>query len=478
MSTKAPMRDMVVILPGILGSVLQKDGKDLWAVSGQAIGAVITRSGETLKHLKLTQDDPYAESLGDGIKATALIQDTHLVPGLWKIDGYTKTARLITDHFNVIPGNIYTDPDNRPANFYVFPYDWRRDNRANARILKRLIDKRLQCWRSTSGAADAKVILLGHSMGGLVSRFYLEVLEGWRDCRALFTFGTPYRGSLNAVNFLANGYKQLFLDLTDVMRSLTSVYQLLPVYKVVNINGEFHRVAELNNLPNINPAKAQDALAFHREIEAAVEQHLQDEQYRNAFTVVPISGVDQPTLQSATLRDGKLTASEALPAVLSKRTDLSDGDGTVPKVSAIPIERSANFDNFFIAEKHGALQNQAQVLENLMNCLQMSQFDLSAVKAVQASISLSLEDLYLPDEPIHIRARVNSPIPVQNLQAEITAISEHRSPLNITFVEQENEWSLTIADLPAGLYRIKVYTDSMEESVPPPVHDIFEIVRP
>jgi pimeloyl-ACP methyl ester carboxylesterase len=478
MSIKAPMRDMVVILPGILGSVLQKDGKDLWAISGQAISQVLTRSEDTLRNLKLTQDDPNAESLGDGIRATALIQDTHLIPGLWKIDGYTQTSRLITDHFNVIPGNIYTDPDDKAANFYSFPYDWRRDNRANARILKRLIDKRLKCWRERSGAADAKVILLGHSMGGLVSRYYLEVLEGWCDCRALFTFGTPYRGSLNAVNFLANGYKQLFLDLTDVMRSLTSVYQLLPVYKVINANGEFYRVAELNDLPNIDPTRAKDALAFHREIEAAVERHLQDEQYRSGFTVVPISGTDQPTLQSAALLlNGKLFVSEELPAVLRKRVDLNDGDGTVPKVSSIPIERSSNFDNFFIAEKHGALQNQTQVLESLMNCLQMSQFDLSAVKALQASISLSLEDLYLPDELINIRARIKSPAPLKYLKAEITSVSDSHSPLTFDFVERETEWELAIADLPAGLYRIKVHAEGLGEQIPTPVHDVFEVVR-
>jgi hypothetical protein len=35
-------------------------------------------------------------------------------------------------------------------------------------------------------------------MGGLVARYYLEVLGGWEKCRALFTFGTPHRGSLNA----------------------------------------------------------------------------------------------------------------------------------------------------------------------------------------------------------------------------------------------------------------------------------------
>ena len=365
MPTKAPMQDLIIILPGILGSVLQKDGRDLWAISGDAIWDLVFRTGETINSLKLEQDDPEAADLGDGVRPTAVIQDIHLVPGLWKIDGYTRTAKLITDNFEVTPGDIYNDPDDRPANFYQFPYDWRRDNRANARILKKLVDKRLKCWReSTKGAPDAKVILMAHSMGGLVSRYYLEVLEGWQDSRALFTFGTPYRGSLNAVNFLANGYKKLFLDLTEVMRSLTSIYQLLPIYQCLNINGEFHRIAETAGLPNIDQANAQDALAFHREIEAAVERHLQNDQYRYAFTVSPIVGVSQPTLQSATLKDGSLTASEALPAVLQGRADLGDGDGTVPKVSAIPLEQKSANDNFYIAESHGAIQNQDQVLDN------------------------------------------------------------------------------------------------------------------
>jgi len=479
MATKAPMKDMIIILPGILGSVLQKDGKDLWAVSGQSIWQILTRSGETIHNLKLAQDDAEAASLGDGIRATALIQDTHLIPGFWKIDGYTKTARLITDNFDVTPGDIYNDPDDKAANFYQFPYDWRRDNRANARILKRLIDKRLKCWRESSGAADAKVILMAHSMGGLVARYYLEVLEGWKDSRALFTFGTPYRGSLKAVNFLANGYKQLFLDLTDVMRSLTSIYQLLPIYKVININGEYHRIAEVDNLPNINKLKAQDALAFHREIEAAVERHLQDEQYRKSFTVVPISGTQQPTLQSAVLINGTLTATEDLPAILKDRSDLGDGDGTVPKVSSIPIERSRDLDNFFIAEQHGALQNQAQVLDNLLNILRMGQIDLEAIKGeAQAAISLSLDDLYLADEPIAMRARlVGLPNSAIKLKADIQAVSGDRPPISLDFVEQEKEWVLAIEDLQAGLYRVRVRTDSSSEQAPTPVHDLFEIVR-
>ncbi|MEB3357710.1 MAG: hypothetical protein VKK04_13360 [Synechococcales bacterium] len=474
------MKDLIIILPGITGSVLQKDGKDLWAVSGQAFWQFLTRAGKAVQSLKLEQDDPEAESLGDGIQATALVQDTHLIPGLWKIDGYTRTAKLITDNFDVTPGDIHNDPEDKAANFYEFPYDWRRDNRANARILKKLIDKRLKCWRESSGAADAKVVLMAHSMGGLVSRYYLEVLEGWQDSRALFTFGTPYRGSLNAVNFLANGYKMLFLDLTEVMRSLTSIYQLLPIYKVINTDGEYHRIAEIDNLPNVDKLRAQDALAFHREIEAAVEQHLKDERYLSAFATVPISGVQQPTLQSATLLNGKLTASEALPEVLQNRSDLGDGDGTVPKVSAIPIERSQNLDNFFIAEQHGSLQNQAQVLDNLLNTLRISQYTLSDVRKAepQTAISLSLDDLYLADELVTLRARlIGLPDAGATLKADIQDVSGDRPALSLDFVEQEKEWVLTTDSLPAGLYRVRVNAQSKDGQMPTPVHTLFEVVR-
>ncbi|MEG3959604.1 lipase/acyltransferase domain-containing protein [Microcoleus sp. herbarium2] len=384
---------------------------------------------------------------------------------------------MISDNFKVTPGDIYKDPADKEANFYQFPYDWRRDNRANAHILKKLIDKRLKRWREASGASDAKVILMAHSMGGLTSRYYLEVLEGWRDSRALFTFGTPYRGSLKAVNFLANGYKQQFPDLTEVVRSLTSIYQLLPIYEVVKVGETYKRIAEADRIPNIDKGKAQDALAFHREIETAVNQHLKLEEYRQSFTVVPIAGVQQPTLQSAILENGKLTVTEDLPGVLQNRFDLSDGDGTVPQVSAIPIERSRNFDNFFIAEKHGALQNQNQVLENLLNCLQLSQFDLALVKAPQAAISLSLDDLYLPDEPVSIQARVTGPISFGKLQAEIASVSHEQLAVTFDFVERERDWLLTIDDLASGLYRVIVQTENMSVQAPSPVHDLFEVAK-
>ena len=218
---RTPVTDVIVLLPGITGSVLAKDGKDVWALSGGAAMKSLLSLGGSIKDLELHGDDPDADDLGDGITAPRVMPDTHLIPGLWKIDGYGKIAATIKEQFDITPG----------ANFFEFPYDWRRDNRASARRLARQSHDWLKAWRERTGNADAKLILLGHSMGGLVARHFLEVLDGWKDTRLLITFGTPYRGSLNALDFIANGLtKKLgpvtLINLTNLLRSFTSVYQL------------------------------------------------------------------------------------------------------------------------------------------------------------------------------------------------------------------------------------------------------------
>lgn len=488
MSQKIKLKDLIVIIPGILGSVLEKDGQEIWAVSGEGIRNILLRSN----NLKLGQDDPTREDLADGIKATRLIEDVQIIPGFFKIDGYTQTTKLIADNFgNVTQGNIYEDPEDKAANLYHFPYDWRRDNRASARILQKLINQRLKCWREHSGNKNAKVIILAHSMGGLVSRYYLEVLGGWQDCKALFTFGTPYRGSVNAINFLANGYKKLFIDLTEVMRSLTSTYQLLPIYQVLKIENGFYRIAETPvPLPNINPDKVADALKFHRQIEAAVETNKKEEQY-SLFSTCPIVGVQQPTLQSAELKDGKIIALETLPKIMENRHDLADGDDTVPHVSAIPLEFS-NRDILevcnFIGESHGALQNQEDVLVNILGKLQtvQSEADLQDIRgAIRGSeqikgtkgIGFSLDDLYLADEPIIIKAKVSEGISFSSLKAEITLVSEQSKTQSFTFNNQDHQWVLEMNSLDPGLYRVKVQTDNTSEDAPNPVHNFFEVVN-
>lgn len=498
---KTPMKDIVVVLPGIMGSVLQKDGTDIWNVSGQVIWQVISSLGNKVKDLKLEADDPNGGDIGDGIKPTRLITDTYLIPGFSGfaklVDGYNKTSELITKNFDVIEGNIYDDPEEKAANFYHFPYDWRRDNRANANILKRLLDKRLKRWREKSGNNNAKVILLAHSMGGLISRYYLEVLGGWQDCKALFTFGTPYRGSVNAINVFANGLKKGAIDLgaitklNEVIPTLTSLYQLLPRYKALKIGNDYYRIAESPvDLPKIDRVKAIDALNFHNEIDDAADLNQKHSTYQNSFVTCPIVGVVQPTMQSAELADGVITVSEVLPSWLSDRSNLADGDSTVPQVSATPVQMNdrdtlALVD--YIAESHGALQKQANTLLNLLKRIQASQttslenvrggiesVESRGIRGLQG-IGLSVEDLYLVNEPVTMRAKVAQSTAFNSLTAEIKCVSHERPSISRNFTVENDTWVMAMDNLEAGLYQVKVQTDNLSEDSANPVHNLFEV---
>ncbi len=485
---KQPMRDMVILLPGITGSVLQKNGQDVWAPSAQVVFGALSSLGRVLQDLRLTDDDPSVADLGDGVEASRLVPDVHLVPGLVKIDGYSETLRVISDNFDVTEGAI---DDERPANLFGFPYDWRRDNRASAARLKEFVDRRLPAWRRSSGAADARVILIGHSMGGLVSRYYLEVLEGWRDCRALITFGTPYRGSPNAVDYLANGYKKLFLDLTDVMRSFTAAYQLLPIYKMVQVGGVYQRVGETDGLPGIDHQRAADALAFHREIEAAVTAHRKDDDYlENGYQILPIVGTRQPTVQSAQFVDGRLTVSNDLPGGIDAR--LGDGDGTVPMLSAVPIELSDAYRDTFFPERHGSLQRNAQILDDLRVRLEQMQVvgledvreigglvgaRASRAAAAQPGIAFDLDDVYVAQEPIQMTASVvNAVTPMAGLEALIESVAGATPPVTVAFQPKGDGWALTLDALPPGTYRAEVRAKDASGGAPPPVHDIFQVM--
>lgn len=480
MGSKPRITDLVVMLPGISGSVLQKDGQDLWANSGRAVFRILKNLGEDLEQMLVVDDTPDRPVLDDGIQATRVLSDTHIIPGLWKIDGYTAISRLITDNFEVLPGKI-EDPTD--ANFYEFPYDWRRDNRSSAYRLKELIEAKLPAWRTYTNNPDAKFILLAHSMGGLVSRYYLEALEGWPDCRALVTFGTPHRGSLDAVGTLANGFKKAFLDLTAAMRSFPSVHQLMPRYPAVKVGDEWKYPKDVD-LPGIDRGMAEDAFAFHKEIEDAVEQHRADASYlTDGYTLIPVVGVRQKTNQSAVLADGEVSIHREPPDYVEDYQE--GGDGTVPRLSAVPIEMSDEYRETFIAERHSSLQASPTILDDLRERIkQMQSKGLGSIRGpdIKAggegpAISLDLDDLYLEDEPVRISAEiVNGEGDGGGLVARVIGVDTGQPMQEFPLAEQEGGWGADLEGLKPGLHRIEVGTATSGPTDPPPVHDVFEVM--
>lgn len=457
---KQPMGDVIVLLPGILGSALAREGKEVWAPSAGAITRALWSLGRSIKSLQLTDDPPDADDLGDGVTATRLMPDVHIIPGLWGIDGYSGIARMITETFDVVPGKTFIE----------FPYDWRRDNRVAARKLKQRTDEALHEVRKDN--PGAKLILIGHSMGGLVSRYFLECLDGWQDTRMLVTFGTPYRGSLNALNFVANGFAKKVgpfkvVDLTDLLLSLTSVYQLLPIYPCVDLGHGYERVAETapGGVPNLDLARAGSALHdFHRAIETGVAGH--DPRPYAIHTVV---GITQPTLQSARLDGGAIVVETHYGG-----EDMG-GDGTVPRASATPLETEdwPDFRSMYSNDRHASLQNAEAVQTQLLGIL--TKPDFAAFRAVQP-LQLLLDEVYEVGEPIALQALPSS----GNLElvASIVELGTGRPVVERQVLRRDADevHHLELAPLPPGDYRVTVEGGAGSEGLADPVHGIVVVV--
>ena len=437
MPDKMPVNDVVVLLPGILGSVLQRDGKDVWAMSAGAAWRGLVTLGRSVKDLQLEHDDPEKLDLGDGVQATRLMPDLHLLPGFWKIDGYGKVKKRLFEQFDFADG----------VNWFDFPYDWRRDNRAAAHRLAEQAPRWLEEYRKRPGKEDAKLVLLGHSMGGLVARYFLEGLGGWEMTRALVTFGTPYRGSLNAVDFLAHGFHKgvgpFKLDLSELLRSLTSVHQLLPVYPCVDDGTPtLQKLTAATGLPaGFDAGKVAAAAAFHDEITAGVDKNGGYGRYQ----IFPVVGIFQPTRQSAVVRDGKVEILQLLDG-----KDLG-GDGTVPRVSSTPIELSTEAREVYATEAHASLQNFDPVLVQVSGVLTWQPLTLYK-GSPSDGFRLEVDDVLPPGEPVEVTLATSGPALNVLVEAEnVDTGARVEAPGRLG---SDGRATVQLPPLPPGIYRI------------------------
>ena len=410
--------------------------------------------------LKLEQDPPEVDDLGDGITAPEVIRDVHLIPGLWKIDGYTKMLRYIEETFDVTRGR----------NLFEFPYDWRRDNRVAARRLQRQAGDWLKGWRESSGSSEAKLVLVGHSMGGLISRYFLECLDGWRDTRTLVTFGTPYRGSLNALDTLVNGKKIKFFDLTELARSFTAIHQLLPTYPCYVDGGAKPAYVDEADVPQ--PGQCEDQGGAR----------LPSRDRRRGRRARKGSCVRRRRLRSRSNR--RVQATDKQSAVrngdrvkLLRTIEGHDpgGDGIVPRPSATPLEYEDDQGATFSAERHASLQNDDHLLLQLAGVLTGNTIDWAHFRGAVPMIDLSLDvdDLYSVADPLRVRAR-----PEREVAGELLAVAvdvetdEERA--RQTLVPGADGWhEAELGPLPEGVYRVTAFGEGPVE----PVTDLVTVLE-
>jgi pimeloyl-ACP methyl ester carboxylesterase len=158
--------------------------------------------------------------------------------------------------------------------FFIFAYDWRQDiSKVLAPLLGQKLREYEKIYAEHASEHDPKpeIIIVAHSMGGLISRTLLQQEPEWRERVArLFILGTPNRGCVKAVKTLAVGpgglrendlrfpVSLLRLLPSDINLLLTkmvaisrsSIYQLLP----------FDDPSWVTNLPDKARFNAEDLL--------------------------------------------------------------------------------------------------------------------------------------------------------------------------------------------------------------------------
>jgi len=450
-----PLNDVVVVLPGIMGSALHdRDGHEVWGTSmGTLVKGVLTR-GKAAKRLQLPAGIGDAAA-PDGVVATSLLSDIHVIPGIWSVSiGYERLLAWFRETFEVVEAGAGGDPSRAP-NLVAFPYDWRLSNRTSALALQHTVEPILERFRAQPGKADAKLVFVAHSMGGLVARYYVDVLGGHDVTRKVITLGTPHRGALNAlvslVNGISKGFGPLKIDLTDLARSMPALFQLLPEYACIESPTGLRKTTELS-VPELATADLADAMRFHEELRTGATAH------GSAYDAHPILARTQPTDTTARIVAGEVQALRTIEG----RDEA--GDGTVPRLSAAPYGVAQSSPTLrYVMDKHGGLPANEPVLIELEGVLTAREV---IARAAEYEVGVSCDDIVLAGTPLDVAIGVESDLVVDVLVRDQSGAVVSRS---IAVDRGDDTYRSRIEDLAPGRYALSVGVRGATETVTTPV---------
>jgi pimeloyl-ACP methyl ester carboxylesterase len=394
--------DLVVVLPGIMGSTLglAKDGRPanmklIWAPTAGALWRGVTGIGPNIKDFSLP-DGIADQHPNDGVEPVGLMPEVHAIPGLWSpIKGYSRLLRF----FEGLGYRRDNEGDPASGNLLPVPYDWRLSNRYNGQRLARIVEPALERWRAQGGPhADAKVVFVCHSMGGLVSRWYIEKCGGAEITRKLITLGTPWRGAAKSLEQLVNGVHPnlgpITLDLTVFSRSLPSTYQLLPEYACIEDGPDYAKTIE-TTVPELDTTRLADAMALYVDLQAAETARAASVAMTHA-----IVGTRQPTWTTISFSQNRAMPLDTFGA------DNDYGDATVPLTGAIGHDQPMDTPMVHrVAEQHGNLQRNQAAFDEIEEILTAQPVRRRAPKPV--TLRVVVPDLVLTSDDLPVTVDID-----------------------------------------------------------------------
>ena len=298
----AASSNVIVVVPGIIGSELvDGNGAKVWVGVGAILGQIqCNEVGNPVYPLYAYNNDNY---------------------------GALDTYKTLYDSLK----SRYSSQ----ADVKFLAYDWRKTNTTAGQALKNMVN-----------GYSGKIIIVAHSMGGIVASDYLRIATAsQRNRTTLITLGTPFTGAPKAVQVMENGkmFPGIAGDLTssyiqNLIRNMPAAYELLPTTRstaYVQVNGVDQTAANAwNILKQRSWANIQSGSGIKPMMNAAQTFHANLLQSNNqpyalsAGKSVFITSTGYTTVQKVnyTLSGGQYSVSSFV--------STNDGDGTVPATSA------------------------------------------------------------------------------------------------------------------------------------------------
>ena len=198
-----PVRRSVVFVPGFGGSELWLGSEKIWPAPKTIISnpEIFRLPGDTR------------------IQARNIVSDVVIIPGIMKQEQYSRLGDYLESGLGY----------ERGKDLFEFAYDWRQDIRLNSQRLAQAIDG----WKIRS-----PITIIAHSLGTLVSRYYVDKFGGKDKVERLVLMGGPQYGTPKSLAIIMVGPGLLPFGFGDermrrVLNTMPSSYQILPIYPYV-----------------------------------------------------------------------------------------------------------------------------------------------------------------------------------------------------------------------------------------------------
>lgn len=202
-------RRPVVFVPGMMGSELWRGSERVWP---------------NVKHL-FRNPEVFRYPSPAPLEPRGIVDQVIIVPNLIKLDQYNRLGDYLVEELKY----------ERGVDFFEFAYDWRQDVRISARQLGQLVENL---------PVSAPVTILAHSLGTMVSRYYIDHLGGRQRVERAVLMGGPHQGAVKGLTSLLIAPEVLPFGLLgerlrQVVATFPTSYQIIPTYPcATDQNGE------------------------------------------------------------------------------------------------------------------------------------------------------------------------------------------------------------------------------------------------